>query len=113
MLSRPRRRILVGGTDPYFSRRDRTGYPAVPGFSNNRMMAAASHRQLQPPQQKLPPVHLYYLSWCFEMHTVFHPLHPVPSDLGTKPVDHTPLFHREWHVIRRMRSQCVPGPRPD
>ncbi len=26
------------------------------------MMAAASHRQLQPSQQKLPPVQLYYLS---------------------------------------------------
>ncbi len=30
------------------------------------MMAAASHRQLQLSQQKLPPVHLYYLSWCFK-----------------------------------------------
>ncbi len=40
--------------------------------------------------------------------TVFHPL------LTGKPTDRThdrtPLFHREWHVIQRMRRQCVPGP---
>ncbi len=45
---------------------------------------------------------------------MFHPL------LTGKPADRThgrtPLFHREWHVIQRMRRQCVPGPvfhRPD
>ncbi len=39
----------------------------------------ASHRQLQPQQQKLPPIHL---SWCFEMHTVFHlsTCHPQTLD---------------------------------
>ncbi len=46
--------------------------------------------------------------------TVFHPL--LTGKLADRTHDRTPLFHREWHVIQRMRRQCVPGPvfhRPD
>ncbi len=50
--------------------------------------------------------------------TVFHPLLTgKPADrTHDRTHDRTPLFHSEWHVIQRMRRQCVPGPvfhRPD
>ncbi len=38
---------------------------------------------------------------------------PPPKGTGyeaNRTHDRTPLFHREWHVIQRMRRQCVPGP---
>ncbi len=42
---------------------------------------------------------------------VFHPL--LTGKPADRTHDRTPLIHREWHVIQRMRRQCVPGPRPD
>ncbi len=72
-------------------------------------MATASHRQLQPPQQKLPPVYLYYLSWCENIAILCSSGRSHHDRTRTQRVARN-LAHAQTVCTRPTFSPYVPGP---